>query len=355
LLRKEESQPITCTIKSIAGYSSTLSLKSSADLFLAGVTSTVDQTFVDIPPNGSVNIVVTVTSSSQVVYGAIGYVTVTADDSSKTKTSQIQVRIRNPQIAVFDQGYNSPRCDDYVYQCTSVDLSGSILNGRGNVGPEVNAPNTIDSCQDGGSGTYHSDESLDAITVKRTDGDTTKNMAVGSSVTVEAKVYCYSTGASDWGDFYYASDAANPIWTFIGSVQCPGGGERTLSRSYVLPQGGSSQAVRVNFRYSGSQSPCSGGSYDDTDDIVFAVAPPTPTNLPTPLPTPIQPTPMPTKAPTPAPTKPPTRMPTRTPTKTPTRMPTKACSSITKQTTCIGTTYCTWSTTTKKCIANMML
>jgi hypothetical protein len=39
----------------------------------------------------------------------------------------------------------------------------------------------------------------------------------------------------------------------------------------------------------------------------------------------------------------------------PTPKPTKACSSITKQTTCIGTTYCTWSTTTKKCIANMML
>jgi hypothetical protein len=50
--------------------------------------------------------------------------------------------------------------------------------------------------------------------------------------------------------------------------------------------------------------------------------------------------------PTSVPTNPPT--PT-TPMPTPTPMPTKACSSIKKQANCIATSYCKWTTTTKKC------
>ena len=30
-------------------------------------------------------------------------------------------------------------------------------------------------------------------------------------------------------------------------------------------------AVRVNFRYNGAEGPCTTGSYDDRDDLVFAV------------------------------------------------------------------------------------
>jgi hypothetical protein len=38
-----------------------------------------------------------------------------------------------------------------------------------------------------------------------------------------------------------------------------------------LPSGGSLQAVRAQFRYLGSASSCTTGSYNDHDDLVFAV------------------------------------------------------------------------------------
>ena len=77
----------------------------------------------------------------------------------------------------------------------------------------------------------------------------------------------------DTADFYYATDASSPDWELIRSVGAGGGGEQTLTVEYQLPASASFgfQAVRVNFRYSGQQSPCSGGAYDDTDDLAFSV------------------------------------------------------------------------------------
>ena len=43
-----------------------------------------------------------------------------------------------------------------------------------------------------------------------------------------------------------------------------------MTAQYTLPTG-SLQAVRASFRYQGSATPCSNGSYDDADDLVFAV------------------------------------------------------------------------------------
>lgn len=39
------------------------------------------------------------------------------------------------------------------------------------------------------------------------------------------------------------------------------------------------QAVRVRFRYGGSEAPCPNGSWDDADDLVFTVAPSVATGL----------------------------------------------------------------------------
>jgi leucyl aminopeptidase len=163
--------------------------------------------------------------------------------------------------ATFDATLKAPKCATVGIGCDS----GTLLNGRAGLGPEVNRPNTINAtCVDGTSGTYHSDESNDRIKVTTTDGT---NLAPGKQVKIEATVWAYSSTA-DRADFYYAANAASPTWTFIGTVSAGGTGTRTLSTTYTLPAG-AQQAVRVNFRYNGTASPCSTGSYDDHDDLVF--------------------------------------------------------------------------------------
>jgi hypothetical protein len=47
-------------------------------------------------------------------------------------------------------------------------------------------------------------------------------------------------------------------------------GSQILSANYTLP-GGALQAVRAQFRYQSTNAPCSSGSYNDRDDLVFAV------------------------------------------------------------------------------------
>ena len=147
----------------------------------------------------------------------------------------------------------------------------SLLQGRGNIsgGNESNAPNTLfDSCQDGNSGTYQDDESVEAVRVSTTNGGA---FTAGASVQIEVDVWAWSTGSQDYLDLYYAADANNPSWTFIGTQQPGGGDARTLSAQYTLPAGGSHQAVRAVFRYRSSQGACVSASYTDRDDLVFRV------------------------------------------------------------------------------------
>lgn len=169
-----------------------------------------------------------------------------------------------PQTAAYDATLKAPKCGVVG---TSCDTGASLLNGRGTVGPEPNRSNTINnSCTDGNSGTYHGDESIDRLKVVSVDG---AGFAPGKMVRIEASVWVW--GASqDRLDLYYAANAAAPSWTFIGTLTPPGTGARTLSATYTLPAG-ATQAVRANFRYNGSASVCTTGSYDDHDDLVFAV------------------------------------------------------------------------------------
>lgn len=175
------------------------------------------------------------------------------------------------QVAVYNSSLGAPSCSVGI-SCDSSNL----LNGRGTMsgGAEPNQPNTIDTCTDGVKGTYHSDESLDGIYVRSGEIDGTGsgvNMVEGGRATIIATVWPYKTGSSDRADFYYAADASNPVWQFIATLYPSGAGQQELKTSYTIPKG-INQAVRVNFRYSGSASPCSGGSYDDTDDLAFGVA-----------------------------------------------------------------------------------
>jgi len=165
--------------------------------------------------------------------------------------------------ATFDATLKAPRCTAAGAGCDS----GSLLNGRGGLGPEVNRPNTINAtCVDGTSGTYHSDESNDRLKVATTDGTT---MAAGKQVTVTATVWAYSSTA-DTLDLYRAPNASSPVWTLIGSYKPSGSGVQTITATYTLPTG-TTQAIRANFRYQGTASSCSAGAYDDHDDLIFAV------------------------------------------------------------------------------------
>ena len=200
----------------------------------------------------------------------------------------------SPQNAAFDSTYGAPRCADAGSSCDSLEL----LDGRGTMtnGNEENRPNTNkfgQTCNDGNGGSYHSDESIDQIAVFA--GDIVDGTPVpsgdfimeGGRAYVSARVWCWNTGASDSADIYITSDASSPDWQLLTTITCPGGGEQTISHAFDVPYGTTNQSVRVNFRYKGSPSTCSNGSWDDHDDLIFTVKadPNSPTPSPTPPPT----------------------------------------------------------------------
>jgi hypothetical protein len=193
-------------------------------------------------------------------------ITLTASGATNSPLAvPVTLTIGSAGAAAYDATLHVPACNSAGNSC---DSGSSLLLGRGSLGPEQHQPNTLDSCADGTSGTYHSDESLDALKVSTTDGS---NFAPGKTVKIEATVWAYSSYSSDSLDLYYAADASAPSWTFIGTVAPTAAGSQVLSKTYTLPTGGSMQAVRGVFRYSGSAGACTTGGYDDHDDIAFAV------------------------------------------------------------------------------------
>jgi hypothetical protein len=226
--------------------------------------------------------------------------------------------------AVYNGVLGAPACGGIGTFCDS----GTLLNGRDSIqpgpgaggGPEPNQPNTLfgSPCQDGRSGMYHVDESIDAIRVSA-QGPIGTTLGAGVTVSVDVTVWT-AASTEDFLDLYSASDATAPVWTFLGTVaasQNPNAGAQHLLWSYVLPSGGL-QAVRANFRRGGSASPCTpgvpgGGNFNDHDDLAFAVgAAPTPTSTRTPTTTP-----SPAATPTATATSTPTKTPTSTQTATP--------------------------------------
>jgi len=171
-----------------------------------------------------------------------------------------------PQTASYNVELGVPSC----VMGSSCD-SKSLLDGRHNLGPEVNQPNTLDNCADGVKGKYHSDESIDAIFISSNAGE---DMKEGATVTVNAGVFCFDNGKKDFIYFFHTADATNPSWTLKRRIQCPGKGIQTVSTSYQLPKG-KLQAVRASIRYedggNSSQKPCFKGNYVDTDDIAIQV------------------------------------------------------------------------------------
>ena len=50
-------------------------------------------------------------------------------------------------------------------------------------------------------------------------------------------------------DFYYAADASNPDWIYIGAVGTIKSSNQNIMISYTIPSGATNQAVRVQLEY----------------------------------------------------------------------------------------------------------
>jgi hypothetical protein len=189
-------------------------------------------------------------------------------DSAPVTVSVLNTVIPLVSTALYDSVLMAPKCAATAYGCTT----GTLVNGRGPVGPEPGQPNTLrGKCADGTAGTYHTDETLDSLTVKTSNGT---GLASGKLVDVEASAYVYSF-VSDRLDVFYSPDATavSPAWTYITTVTPTANGLQTLKATFALPVGANLRAIRAVLRYGGVPAACVPGSYNDHDDLVFAADP----------------------------------------------------------------------------------
>jgi len=262
----------TVTITSQNSFNSATTL--SATGLPSGVTAAFSTNPVTPPANGSATSMLTLTASATATTGT-ATVTVTGTSGTLTHSTTIALTVNSSvglQTAAYDSTLKAPKCASAGSGC---DSGPSLLLGRDTMsgGAEPNQPNTINnSCADGTSGTFHSDESNDRLVVATTDGSA---LAAGKTVKVSATVWAYSSFTSDHLDLYYAANASSPTWVLIGTITPTAAGAQTLSANYTLPSG-TLQAVRAQFRYQGSASSCTTGSYNDHDDLIFAVGAGTP-------------------------------------------------------------------------------
>ena len=256
----------TITIGSQNGFSSATTLTVGG--LPTGVTAAFSVNPVTPPANGSASSTLTLTASATATTGSVT-LTVTGTSGSLTHNTTIALTVNSSsgsQTAVFNATLKAPECATVG---TSCDSGPSLLLGRDHIsgGAEPNQPNTINSsCSDGTSGTFHSDESNDRILVTSSSGALTH----GTTATVTATVWAWTGFTSDALDLYYAANANSPSWVFIKTIVPTKAGAQSLSATFTLPTG-SLQAVRAQFRYLGSASSCTSGSFNDHDDLIFAV------------------------------------------------------------------------------------
>src|SRR5262249_41128398 len=183
-----------------------------------------------------------------------------------------------PGSAIYDASLRVPWCAAVGSFCDS----GGLLAGRGTMagGPEPNEPNTLDSCAEGGHGTYQVDPSIERIRVSSQVPGTL--LAAGQMARVDITVFAPASGV--YGVFLFQTGNAQPgagqhiSWPSappLPPATPPAGSFQTLTASYALPAG-TLQAVRAIFAPFGSAAPqpCTAGVNDDHDDLAFAVADP---------------------------------------------------------------------------------
>jgi hypothetical protein len=265
----------SCTITSLNGFTGAVSLSCTG--LPSGATCSFSPNPATPPSGGSVSSTATVSVSGTTSTGSFPF-QVQGVSGALTRTFAMNLNVTGtggggPQTAVFDAALQAPKCGTVGSSC---DSGASLLLGRDGRGPEPNQPNTInDSCADGTSGTFHVDESNDRIAISTTDGG---NFAPGKTVRIDATIWAWTTPSADHLDLYRAANAASPSWTLVATLTPTVAGASTLSATYTLPSGGL-QAVRARFRYQGSATPCGTGSFNDHDDLIFAVETPTTTEV----------------------------------------------------------------------------
>jgi hypothetical protein len=186
------------------------------------------------------------------------------DSCGWTPSAAVDVTIENAGNATFDAQWQVPLCGSVGSRCDSVWL----LEGRGPLGPELNAPNTLGAtCADGAERPDLPAPALQRLAVIRTDGGA---LATGKQVTIQATVRASHKYWQEYLDLYSAPDASNPTWTLLTTLQPSGIRDQVLSSTFLLPTGGM-QAIRGVYRSQGSAQVCYPGSFNDHDDLVFAV------------------------------------------------------------------------------------
>jgi subtilisin family serine protease len=184
------------------------------------------------------------------------------DTSANRTDAAVTVSVANASSAIYSAAYRAPTCSTVTNACDSF----SLVDGRGAIGPEPNAPNTVTSCQDSKGGAYHVDDSIDRIRVVSVDGT---DFAAQRVVRIEVGIWVrYTTGRVA---LYHAASAASPQWTLVGRRTPRGGQYWTETWDLTLPAGGM-QAVRAVLVRDGTfDGACPSSSVRDVDDLVFAV------------------------------------------------------------------------------------
>jgi hypothetical protein len=180
-----------------------------------------------------------------------------------TTSAQVTVNTLQPGSAVYNSTLRVPWCATLNTVCDTTTLVQSRSYD------ERNSPNTIYSqCYDGSASAGEAQrERINRLKVSSVDG---APFASGGRVRLDVHVTAFDT-ATNALDLFSASDARNPSWTYLTTLRPGATGAQVLSAEYVLPAG-YLQAVRAQFRSGGdSGSACSTGSYDERDDVAFAV------------------------------------------------------------------------------------
>ncbi|MCP4646656.1 MAG: hypothetical protein GY852_02830, partial [bacterium] len=176
----------------------------------------------------------------------------------------------DPAYAEYNASLGAPRCANTSSPCIA---NSSLLISRDSITgtSEPNQPNTIDTCADGGTGTYLTDESVENITITSLNGT---EFDPGDTVDVTAWVHCWTGGpASDNINFVYTNSTSSISWSVVDFVDpCPSGGMNQLTGQFVLDDVTGEHAVRVILQYDGATTTtCGAGAYDDNDDVAFQV------------------------------------------------------------------------------------
>ena len=189
------TEQLSCIMYGVGGFSGSASVDCSSSI--SGITCASSPSTVAISTSIS-TVIITVTAESSIQSGT-GSIVVTGKSGSISTSATVPVEILaagGAQIAVFDAAYHVPRCSVWGSECSS----GNLLVGRGTItgGNELDAPNTIDSCQDGNAGTYGIDESIEKIVVRSgwvSGVGMNQAMVKGERATIIATVHAYFQGA----------------------------------------------------------------------------------------------------------------------------------------------------------------